>query len=158
MNHLDGCLDPHACFLVHRGMKTLALRVRQQNENALRLAQFLEGHWAVEKVNYPGLESHPQHRRARGLFRGCGGVLSFEMQRDVGAADALIEGLELPISAPSLGGVETLITRPATTSHSGLSPEERAAVGISDRLIRVAVGIESPDDLCADFEQALRSA
>ncbi len=155
MNHLGGCLDPHACFLLHRGMKTLALRVRKQNENGLRLAQFLEGHPVVEQVNYPGLESHPQHRRARGLFQGCGGVLSFEMQGDVGAADALLERLVLPISAPSLGGVETLITRPATTSHSGLSPEERAAVGISDRLIRVAVGIESVEDLCADFEQAL---
>ncbi|MSS71825.1 MAG: aminotransferase class I/II-fold pyridoxal phosphate-dependent enzyme [Candidatus Latescibacteria bacterium] len=155
LNHLGGSLDPHACFLLHRGMKTLALRVRQQNENALRLSQFLSAHPAVERVNYPGLETHPQHRRARELFEGCGGVLSFEMRGGVKEADALISRLKLPISAPSLGGVESLITRPVTTSHSGLSREEHARVGINDKLIRVAVGIESPDDLCADFEQAL---
>jgi cystathionine gamma-synthase/cystathionine gamma-lyase/cystathionine beta-lyase len=101
----------------------------------------------VERVNYAGLATHPQHARARELFEGCGGVKE---------ADALISRLKLPISAPSLGGVESLITRPATTSHAGLSPEARARLGIHDRLIRVAVGIESPDDLCADFEQALK--
>jgi cystathionine beta-lyase/cystathionine gamma-synthase len=156
LNHLGGSLDPHACFLLHRGMKTLALRMRQQNENGLRLARFLKAHPAVERVNYPGLESHPQHGRARGLFKGCGGVLSFEVRGGVKEADTLISRLKLPICAPSLGGVESLITRPATTSHSGLSPEERARLGIRDRLIRVAVGIESPDDLCADFEQAMK--
>ena len=155
LNHLGGCLDPHACFLLHRGMKTLALRVRQQNENAMRLAQFLEGHPAVQRVNYPGLESHPQHVQAQAWFEGCGGVLSFEAQGDAGAADRLISRLHLPISAPSLGGVETLITRPATTSHAGLSAEERAEIGIRDRLVRVAVGIESAEDLCADFEEGL---
>ncbi len=155
MNHLGGCLDPHACFLLYRGMKTLALRVRHQNDNALRLARFLEGHPTVGRVNYPGLEGHPQHARARQLFEGCGGVLSFEVQGGVEAADRLIDHLELPISAPSLGGVETLITRPATTSHSGMTREERAQAGLSDGLIRVAVGIEAADDLCADFEQAL---
>ncbi len=155
LNHLGGSLDPHACFLLHRGMKTLSLRVRQQNENALRLSRFLSAHPAVERVNYPGLEAHPQHARARELFEGCGGVLSLEMRGGVREADALISRLRLPICAPSLGGVESLITRPATTSHSGLSPEERARLNISDKLIRVAVGIEAPDDLCADFEQAL---
>jgi cystathionine beta-lyase/cystathionine gamma-synthase len=156
LNHLGGTLDPHACFLLHRGMKTLALRVRQQNENALRLARFLEGHPAVERVHYPGLERHPQHARARELFAGCGGVLSFEARGGVREADALISRLTLPISAPSLGGVESLITRPATTSHSGVPPEERRAIGIADRLIRVAVGIEAPEDLCADFDQAMK--
>ncbi len=156
LNHTGGSLDPHACFLLHRGMKTLSLRVRQQNENALRLARLLIAHPAVERVNYPGLETHPQHDRARTLFEGCGGVFSFEARGDVREADALISRLQLPISAPSLGGVESLTTRPVTTSHSGLSPEERERVGIRDRLIRVAVGIEAPDDLCADFEQALR--
>ncbi|OGG57018.1 MAG: cystathionine beta-lyase [Candidatus Handelsmanbacteria bacterium RIFCSPLOWO2_12_FULL_64_10] len=155
LNHLGGSLDPHACFLLHRGMKTLALRVRQQNENALRLSRFLSAHPAVERVNYPGLEAHPQHARARELFEGCGGVLSFEMRGGVREADTLISRLRLPICAPSLGGVESLITRPATTSHSGLSPEERARLHISDKLVRAAVGIEAPDDLCADFEQAL---
>ena len=155
LNHLGGCLDPHACFLLHRGLKTLALRVRRQNENGCRLAEFLSAHPAVERVNYPGLRTHAQHDRARLLFEGFGGVLSFEMSGDAGRADAMISRLELPVSAPSLGGVETLITRPATTSHSGLTPAERARLGISDRLVRVAAGIESPGDLVADFEQAL---
>ncbi|MDP6778543.1 MAG: aminotransferase class I/II-fold pyridoxal phosphate-dependent enzyme, partial [Candidatus Latescibacteria bacterium] len=155
MNHLGGCLDPHACFLLYRGMKTLALRVRHQNDNALGLSQLLEGHPAVAQVNYPGLDDHPQHARAELLFEGCGGVLSFEVRGGVEAADRLIESLVLPISAPSLGGVETLITRPATTSHSGMTTKERAQAGISDGLIRVAVGIEAADDLCDDFEQAL---
>lgn len=155
LNHLGGALDPHACFLLHRGLKTLALRVRQQNENALALARFLQDHPRIERVNYPGLENHPQYQRARRLFSGCGGVLSFELRGDVAAADRLIAALELPASAPSLGGVETLITRPATTSHAGLSPQQRAAIGISDRLIRLAVGIEAAGDLCADFAQAL---
>ncbi len=155
LNHLGGTLDPHACFLLHRGLKTLALRMRQHDENALALARFLEGRPEVERVNYPGLESHPQHQRALRLFSGCGGVLSFELQGGTAAADRLIAALELPVSAPSLGGVETLITRPATTSHAGLTPQQRAALGISDRLVRVAVGIEATQDLCADFAQAL---
>jgi len=155
LNHLGGTLDPHACFLLHRGLKTLTLRVRQQNENALALAQFLQGHPKVARVNYPGLESHPQYQRAKRLFAGCGGVLSFELRGGVEEADRLIASLELPVSAPSLGGVETLITRPATTSHAGLSPQQRAAIHISDHLVRVAVGIEAAEDLCADFAQAL---
>ena len=158
LNHLGGTLDPHACFLLHRGLKTLALRMGQQNENGLRLAEFLEGHEKVVRVNYPGLKSHPQHERAGRLFAGCGGVLSFELEGDVTAADRMIDALELSVSAPSLGGVESLVTRPANTSHRGLSAEERAAVGIADTLIRVAVGIEAPEDLCADFEQALEKA
>ena len=155
LNHFGGSMDPHACFLLHRGLKTLALRVRQQNENGLHLARSLREHPAVETVNYPGLEDHPQHQRARRLFAGCGGVLSFELGGDVGEADRLIAWLELPISGPSLGGVESLITRPAATAHAGLTPEERQEIGLSERLIRVAVGIESPQDLSADFEQAL---
>ena len=155
LNHLGGSLDPHACFLLHRGLKTLALRMRQHDENALALARFLEGRPEVERVNYPGLESHPQHQRARRLFGGCGGVLSFELRGETAAADRLIAALQLPVSAPSLGGVETLITRPATTSHSGLTPQQRSALGISDRLVRVAAGIEAAQDLCDDFAQAL---
>ena len=155
LNHLGGTLDPHACFLLHRGIKTLAVRVRQQNQSALRIAQFLEGHQAVGKVNYPGLESHPGHRRARELFDGFGGMLSFELVGGVDAADRFIRRTTLPTLAPSLGGVESLITRPATTSHAGLSPEERMAAGISDGLIRFSVGIESTDDLIEDFDRAL---
>jgi cystathionine beta-lyase/cystathionine gamma-synthase len=155
LNHLGGSMDPHAAFLLHRGMKTLALRVRYQNDSALRLAQFLETHPRVSKVNYAGLESHARHARARELFEGCGGVLSFEVAGGVSAAQRVIERVRLPIVAPSLGGVETLITRPATTSHSGMSPEDRARLGIPDGLIRVSVGVEATEDLIADFEQAL---
>ena len=156
LNHLGGSMDPHAAFLLHRGMKTLALRVRYQNDSALRLAQFLEKHPRVSHVNYAGLESHPQHARARELFEGFGGVLSFEVTGGVDAAQRVVERVTLPIVAPSLGGVETLITRPVTTSHAGMSAEDRARLGISDGLIRVSVGIEATEDLIADFDQALR--
>ena len=155
LNHLGGVLDPHACFLLHRGIKTLVLRVRQQNENTLALARFLAENPAVDGVNYPGLESHPQHGRARKLFSGFGGMLSFDVRGGVGAADSLLNRLRIPRSAPSLGGVETLITRPATTSHAGVPPEERVRMGISDSLVRVSVGIEDAGDLVEDFEQGL---
>ena len=156
LNLMGGCLDPHACSLLLRGMKTLALRVAKQNENAQALASFLEAHPAVVQVNYPGLPVHPQYDRAKTLFNGCGGVLSFEVAGDYRVADELISRLKLPVSAPSLGGVETLITRPVQTSHAELSAEEREATGISERLIRVAAGIEAAADLCADFEQAMK--
>ncbi|HKP13135.1 MAG TPA: PLP-dependent transferase, partial [Blastocatellia bacterium] len=110
----------------------------------------------VSHVNYAGLESHPQHARARELFEGFGGVLSFEVAGGVEAAERVINRVKLPIVAPSLGGVETLITRPVTTSHSGMSAEDRARLGISDGLIRLSVGIEATDDLIADFDQALK--
>jgi cystathionine beta-lyase/cystathionine gamma-synthase len=154
LNHMGASLDPHTCFLLNRGMKTLALRMQRQNENALRLAQFLENHPEIAMVRYPGLPSHPQHHHARNWFNGHGGMLSFEIRGDVQRADRFIDLLVLPRCAPSLGGVETLITRPATTSHSGMSPDERKKMGIKDTLIRLSVGIESADDLIADLEQA----
>jgi cystathionine beta-lyase/cystathionine gamma-synthase len=157
LNHLGGSMDPHAAFLLHRGMKTLALRVSRQNESTLKLAQFLEGHPAVENVNYAGLESHPRHQRARELFDGFGGVLSFKLAGGIDAAERLIARVKLAICAPSLGGVETLITRPATTSHSGMSREDRERLGISDSLVRVSVGIEAIDELIEDFDQALNA-
>ena len=157
LNHLGGSLDPHACFLLHRGMKTLAVRVRYQNESALNIARFLEGHPAVKKVNYPGLESHLGHGRARELFDGFGGMVSFELKNGMEAAERFIQNTTLPIIAPSLGGVETLVTRPATTSHAGLSPEDRQRLGISEGLIRLSVGIEATEDIVEDFEQALKA-
>ncbi|MFZ1887130.1 MAG: aminotransferase class I/II-fold pyridoxal phosphate-dependent enzyme [Candidatus Binataceae bacterium] len=157
LDHLGGVLDPHACFLLNRGIKTLAVRVRHQNESALKLARFLEQHPKIARVNYPGLESHPNHLRACELFDGFGGVLSFELEGGVAAAEKFIAHATIPISAPSLGGVETLITRPAATSHSGMSPEHRAQVGISDALVRLSVGLESSDDLIEDLAQALRT-
>jgi cystathionine beta-lyase/cystathionine gamma-synthase len=155
LNHLGGVLDPHACFLLHRGMKTLAVRVRYQNESALKIARFLEGHPKVRRVNYPGLESSPDHLRACELLDGFGGMLSFELEGGVTAADRFIDHVTLPISAPSLGGVESLITRPATTSHSGMTPEERARAGIAEGLIRFSVGLEATEDLIEDFTRSL---
>lgn len=157
LNHLGGSLDPHACFLLHRGIKTLAVRMHYQNESALRIARFLEGHEAVEKVNYPGLENHAGHQRARDLFDGFSGMLSFELKGGLEAAERFMRRTTLPLVAPSLGGVETLITRPATTSHSGMSPEDRERLGITDGLIRLSVGIEATEDLIEDFGQALEA-
>ncbi len=156
LNHLGGSLDPHACFLLHRGMKTLAVRMKYHNESALKIAQFLEAHPAVTKVNYPGLESHPAHQRAKELFDGFSGMLSFELKGGVDAAEHFMQTITLPIVAPSLGGVETLITRPVITSHSSVSPEDLKKLGISDSLIRLSVGIEATEDLIEDFEQALK--
>ncbi len=153
--HMGASLDPHACFLLHRGMKTLALRVRHQNAGALAIARYLRDHPAVAQVHYPGLDTQPGYHRHARLLDGFGGMLSFELNGDVTAADAFIRRLRLPIQAPSLGGVETLITRPATTSHAGMAPEERIAHGITDRLIRMSVGIEAVEDLIDDIDRAL---
>ncbi len=155
LNHFGGSLDPHACFLLHRGLKTLVLRVQCQNENGLTMAKFLDSHSAVKKVHYPGLESHPDHQRATELFTGFAGTLSFEPKGDTKAARRFLKRIRLPIVAPSLGGVESLITRPCETSHAGLTDEQRNTLGISNGLIRVALGIEAITDLIEDFDQAL---
>jgi cystathionine beta-lyase/cystathionine gamma-synthase len=157
LDHLGGSLDPHACFLLHRGMKTLAVRVRYQNESALKIAKFLSDHPKVQRVNYPGLETHPQHQRARELFDGYGGMLSFELKGGEPAARRFIKSTTLPIIAPSLGGVETLLTLPAKTSHLGMSPEDRKALGITDGLVRMSVGIEATEDLIEDLDHALEA-
>ncbi len=156
LNHLGGALDPHACFLLHRGMKTLAVRMKYQNESALQIARFLEKHPAIAVVNYPGLESHPRHQRSRELFDGFSGMLSFEMKGSLEAAQRFMKNTTLPIIAPSLGGIETLLTRPATTSHAGMSPQDRRRVGITDGLVRMSVGIEATEDIIDDFEHALK--
>jgi cystathionine gamma-synthase/cystathionine gamma-lyase/cystathionine beta-lyase len=155
LNHYGGCLDPHAGFLLARGIKTLALRVKAHNENAALLAQFLTTHPKVAEVGYPGLPNHPDHMHAARLFSGFGGMLCLRLRGGTRAADQLLAALELPAVAPSLGGVETLITKPSTTSHAGMSPSDRERLGISDDLIRVSCGIEAADDLIADFRQAL---
>lgn len=157
LNHFGGSLDPQACYLLHRGLKTLALRVAYQNQSALQIARFLEQHPAVARVNYPGLESHPYHSLARELFDGFSGMLSFELKGGKAAAERFMEQVRIPVIAPSLGGVETLLTRPALTSHAGLSPEDRQSRGISDGLIRMSVGIEATEELIADLEQALEA-
>jgi len=157
LNHLGGSLDPHAAFLLHRGMKTLAVRVKCQNESALRIARFLEKHPGISRVNYPGLESHPDHGRARSLFDGFGGMMSFELRGSVEAAELFMRKARLPIVAPSLGWVETLMTRPSRTSHSGMLVDDRRRLVISDELIRFSVGIEAANDIITDLDQALKA-
>jgi cystathionine beta-lyase/cystathionine gamma-synthase len=155
LDHFGGSLDTHACFLLERGLKTLVLRVRHQNESTLRLAQALERHPAVARVHYSFLETHPHYARARKLLAGASGLLSFELKGGATAAEALIRSVKLATDAPSLGGPETLITRPAITSHSGIPREERERLGITDGLVRVTVGLEATDDLIEDFTRAL---
>ena len=157
LNHLGGCLDPNSCFLLHRGLKTLALRVQRQNETALQLATWLQSQDAVERVFYAGLPEHPGHERAKKWFTGFGGVLSFELPGSLTATQGFVNRLRLPLQAPSLGGVESLVTRPATTSHVGMTSEQRAAAGLRDGLVRFSVGLEDFEDLRQDFEQALYS-
>ncbi len=157
LDYLGGCMDPHQAWLLHRGIKTLAVRVGCQNANAARLAEVLSEHSTVFAVNYPGLPSSPWHERADALFDGFGGMLSFEPDTSPEGAEALLKALEIPILAPSLGGVESLVTLPAKTSHAGLSKAQREEMGVSDRLIRVSVGIEHIEDLIVDFERALAS-
>jgi cystathionine beta-lyase/cystathionine gamma-synthase len=158
LNHYGGVLDPHAGFLLARGIKTLALRVAAQNANAIALAELLAEHPAVAEVNYAGLASHPDHAHASELFTGFGGVLSFRPRGGVAAAEAILEAVRIPTVAPSLGTTETLITLPVRTSHAGMRPEDRERIGITDDLIRVSAGIESTKDLLADFAQALERA
>ncbi|MEA2173495.1 MAG: cysteine-S-conjugate beta-lyase, partial [Blastocatellia bacterium] len=155
LDHLGGSLDPHAAFLLHRGLKTLSVRVKFQNESALKIAQFLESHERVGRVNYPGLETCESHRRARELFDGFGGMLSFELKGGQAAAQSFMDKVRIPIIAPSLGGVETLITLPAITSHAGLSAQDRQSLGITDGLLRLSTGIEATEELIEDFAQAL---
>jgi cystathionine beta-lyase/cystathionine gamma-synthase len=157
LNHLGGMLDPHACFLLHRGIKTLPLRVFRQNETALRIARFLADHPAVAGVNYPGLPTNPGHERARRLFAGFGGMVSFELHGGVEAAERLLGRLTIPLVAVSLGGVESLVIRPAVTAYADVAAEERGRLGVTDGLIRLSVGIENADELIADFTQALET-
>lgn len=156
LNLYGGSLDPHAGYLLARGLKTLAIRVRAQNANALAVARFLDDHPKVAAVNYAGLPGHPDHAYATELLSGFGGMVSFRLaDGTVAAAEALLDALQLPASAPSLGGVEALITRPAITSHAGMPAAERARLGITDDLIRLSCGIEDTEDVLADFAQAL---
>ncbi|MBK7155975.1 MAG: aminotransferase class I/II-fold pyridoxal phosphate-dependent enzyme [Sandaracinaceae bacterium] len=155
--HVFGAnLDPHAAYLIHRGMKTLALRVAQQNASALRLAAWLEQQPQVRQVWYAGLPSHPNHGVASRLMTGFGGVVTFDLNADLAGTSAVIDACQIPRIAPSLGGVESLIEQPALMSYFELSTAQREAIGIRDSLVRYAVGIEEADDLIADLAQALQ--
>ena len=147
--------DAFISYLLIRGIKTLALRVARQNENAQRLAEFLEAHPKIERVHYPGLPSHPEHHIAVRQMRGFGGVVSFEVYGDLHTASRLVDACRIPRIAPSLGAVESLIEQPALMSFYELTTEERLQVGIKDTLVRYAVGVEDADDLIADLAQAL---
>jgi cystathionine beta-lyase/cystathionine gamma-synthase len=148
-------LAPMDCFLVSRGIKTLAVRMMQHNANGMAIARYLENHPKVKRVLYPGLPSHPQHDLARKQQRGFGAMLSF----DVGSLEAarrLLNHVKLCSLAESLGGVETLISHPATMTHASIPPEVRQQVGITDGLVRLSVGIEDVEDLMADLDAALQ--
>lgn len=155
---LGGTADPEACYLLRRGLKTLALRVERQNQNALALARYLASHPAVARVIYPGLPSHPDHAVAARLFGGFGGMLACELVGGAAAAAGFVRRVKVAVHSASLGGPETLLTIPATTSHAGLGARARALAGISDGLVRISAGFEHIDDLVRDFEAALTPA
>jgi cystathionine gamma-synthase len=152
---LGAVCDPHAAFLVGRGLKTLSLRVERQNATALALAERLEKHPRIERVFYPGLASHPTHAIARAQMHGFGGVVSFIVKGGLSAASRVVDSMKLARIGPSFGGVEALVEQPAVMSYYELTSEQRAAIGIADGLVRLSVGIEDTADLMADIEQAL---
>jgi len=152
---MGGLLDPNASYLLIRGLKTFALRMKQQNESSMKISQFLESHDKVERVWYPGLESHPDHKIAKAQMFGFGGVISFKIKSDLEGTSKFIDRLSIPQIAPSLGGVESLIEQPALMSYYDLTKEERQNVGIYNNLVRFAVGIEDTDDLISDLEKSL---
>jgi cystathionine gamma-synthase len=155
---LGAIADPHNASLLLRGLKTLGLRLERQNYTAQRIAEYLEGHPAVEQVWYPGLASHPDHAIAVSQMHGFGGVVSFTVRGDLNRTSQFIDALKIPLIATSLGGCETLVSQPALMSYFELSSEERLAIGIRDNLVRLAVGIEDLSDLLADLDQAFASA
>ena len=153
---LGGIISPQNAFLLGRGLKTLALRVRHQNSTAQKVAEYLEKHPGIEQVWYPGLPSHPDHEIATRQMEGFGGVVSFTIPGTLEETAAFIDRLRLPYITPSLGGTESLINQPALMSYYTLTSAERQAIGIPDNLIRFALGLEDAEDLIADLEQALR--
>ncbi len=152
---LGGIIDSHCAWLLLRGLKTLALRMERHNSNGFAVARFLESHPKVRQVWYPGLESHPDHVIASSQMNAFGGVVTFEIDTDLDGAIRFIDSTRIPYQAPSLGGVETLIELPVTMSFWDVPREERYKLGITDSLVRLALGIESQEDLIADLDQAL---
>jgi cystathionine gamma-synthase len=150
--------DPNTAYLLLRGLKTLDLRLARQNDTGLKVARFLERHPVVRRVYYPGLPSHPDHAIAREQMSGFGGVVSFELNADLETTGRFVDALQIPYIGPSLGGVESLVGQVALVSYYELSSEERAEIGISDTLVRYAVGIENADDLITDLARALDQA
>lgn len=153
--NLGQMMAPEVAFLLARSLRTLTVRVRQQNANAQAVAEFLDTHPKVKQVNYPGLPGFPGHAVAKKQMQGFGGMISFVFDGDAAATAAVVDRLKLITIAASLGGVESLVTQPITTTHHGMTPEERQRRGIADGMIRLSCGLEDADDLIADLEQAL---
>jgi cystathionine beta-lyase/cystathionine gamma-synthase len=148
--------DPFAAWLLERGLKTLDVRVRRQNDNAMRIATWCAGRKEIRKVHYPGLVDHPDHNVARALLDGYGGMMAIELNGGAKAAERFLRRLKLFLHAASLGGVDSLVSEPRFTSHARMTSEERARVGVPDGFIRMSIGLEDADDLIADIEQALK--
>lgn len=155
MLNFGGCLDPHSCFLLERGLKTLSVRMKTHEENATAVAQFLKSHEEVFDLHYPGLESHPDYQLAKEQFQNSGGMVSFSLKKGDQAALQLCKSLRLFIEATSLGGVESLISLPFNTSHATMTQQQRRDMGINDGAVRLSVGIEDKEDLIEDLKQAL---
>ena len=154
---LGGVCDPNTAFLLDRGLKTLALRVARHNSNATAVAEYLERHPKINKVYYPSLPSHPHHEIATRLMSGFGGVVSFLIDADFDGTNRFIDALRIPQIAPSLGGAEALVEQVIAIGYWCATPEEREAAGVKDNLVRLSLGLEEPEDLIADLEQALAS-
>ncbi len=152
---MGGLIDPHCCYLLLRGLKTFPLRVKQQNESALKIAGFLENHSRIKRVYYPFLKSHPHYKIAKKQMTGGGGVVTFEIKGNLSRAKRFLDSLKLCYIGPSLGGVETLITHPALVTYYDYTRKERYELGITDTLFRLAVGIEDVEDLIKDLDRAL---
>ena len=155
---MGGVIDPHCCYMLLRGMKTFPLRMATHNESTMKVAKYLESHPMIKKVYYPGLPSHPHHKIATEQMTGFGGVVTFDIKGNLAAAKRFLDALKLCFIGPSLGGVETLITHPALVSYYNLTRKERYKLGITDTLIRLAVGVENVEDIIADLDQALKKA
>lgn len=158
MKNVGFNMDPHQAWLTRRGLKTLAIRIERAQENAQKVAQYLESHPKIEWVLYPGLKSHPQYELAKKQMNGPGSMLSFEVKGGLDAGKKVMDHVHLAVLAVSLGGIETLIQHPASMTHSKLSKEEKEEAGITDGLVRLSVGIEDAEDIIADLEQALSFA
>ena len=155
MVNLGFNIDPHQAFLAHRGLKTLAIRIEKAQENAQKVAEYLESHPKIAWVKYPGLKSHPQYELGKKQMDGPGCMISFELKGGLKAGKVVMDNVELALLAVSLGGVETLIQHPASMTHSKIAKEKREKAGITDGLVRFSVGIEDVNDIIDDLEQAL---
>jgi cystathionine beta-lyase/cystathionine gamma-synthase len=149
-------IDPHAAWLIDRGMRTLALRMERHNSNGMAVAQWAEQHAGVSKVHYPGLPSHPDHAHAKTVLAGFGGMVGLELKGGAKAAERMLKRLKLVTHAPSLAGVETLVSEPRLTSHKGIGTDGRTKIGIPDGFLRLSCGIEDAADIIGDLEQGLK--